>query len=178
MVAVSANSPFLFGRNLWCETRIPLFEQSVSVAEWDYAERVTFGVSYLDDSLFEPFLANLTRFPALLPRLADDPPEHLNHVRLQNGTIWRWNRVLIGFEDDGAPNLRIEHRTVPAGPTVTDSIANAAFLYGLVHALARQPDPPEYDLTFADARDNFYAAARDGAGRHMQMARRRAICAE
>lgn len=162
MVAACANSPYLFGHDLWEETRIPLFEQSVSVAAWDYAERVTFGVSYLDESLLESFSANLTRYPVLLPRCFSQGPDLMNHVRLHNGTVWRWNRPLIGFDDQGNPHLRIEHRSVPSGPTVIDCIANAAFYYGLVHALARLPDPPEYDLHFNVARDNFYAAARHG----------------
>ena len=43
-----------------------------------------------------------------------------------DGTIWRWTRPLVGFEADGRPHLRIEHRVVPAGPSVLDSVANAA----------------------------------------------------
>ena len=31
MVAVAANSPLLFGKLLWQETRIPLFEQGVAL---------------------------------------------------------------------------------------------------------------------------------------------------
>ncbi len=162
VVAVSTNSPFLFGHDLWEETRIPLFEQSVSVAEWDYAERVTFGVSYVDESILESFSANLTRYPVLLPRCFSQGPDLMNHLRLHNGTIWRWNRPLIGFDEQGVPNLRIEHRVVPAGPTMVDCIANAAFFFGLVHALAQREDPPEYDVSFACARNNFYAAAQYG----------------
>ena len=162
VLAASANAPFLFGQDLWAETRIPLFEQSVSVAEWDYAERVTFGISYSDETILESFSSNLTRYPVLLPRCFQQGPDLMNHVRLHNGTIWRWNRPLIGFDDHGVPHIRVEHRTLPAGPTVVDSIANAAFYYGLVFALARRADPPEYELSFACARDNFYAAARDG----------------
>ncbi|MCB2106591.1 MAG: hypothetical protein KDE14_02770 [Rhodobacteraceae bacterium] len=162
LVAVSANSPFLFGKDLWAETRIPLFEQAVSVNEWDYSERVTFGVSYLVQSLEECFLSNIQRYPVLLPRLSDDPAARLNHVRLHNGTIWRWNRPLIGYEADGRPHLRIENRVVPAGPTMIDNVANAALYYGVTAALAHQKEPPELDILFSQARDNFYAAARLG----------------
>ena len=126
MVAVAANSPFLFGHDLWDETRIPLFEQAVSVGGSFFSERVTFGLHYVRDSVLECFQGNLIRFPPLLPQIMDEPPERLAHLRLHNGTIWRWNRPLIGFDDSGAPHLRIEHRVVPAGPTVSDSIANAA----------------------------------------------------
>jgi len=86
----------------------------------------------------------------------------LPHLRLHNGTIWRWNRPLLGFEPDGTPHLRIEHRVLPAGPSIPDTIANAALYYGLVHALARLKPPVSAALDFADCRANFYAAARDG----------------
>jgi gamma-glutamyl:cysteine ligase YbdK (ATP-grasp superfamily) len=92
----------------------------------------------------------------------DEPPEQLAHLRLHNGTIWRWNRPLIGFDEDGRPHLRIEHRVVPSGPSVVDSIANAALYFGAVRALVDRPEPPESSLPFERARDNFYAAARDG----------------
>ena len=84
----------------------------------------------------------------------------MNYVRLHNGTIWRWNRPLIGFDDAGAPHLRIEHRVISAGPTVIDSIANASFYYGLARYLSSLPEAPEAQLPFAVARDNFYACAK------------------
>jgi gamma-glutamyl:cysteine ligase YbdK (ATP-grasp superfamily) len=167
MVAAAANSPFLFGRNLWDETRIPLFEQAVEVGGFAGASRgpvrrVSFGTGYAKESLFECFIENKEHFPVLLP-IAFDASEHeMRHLRLHNGTIWRWNRPLIGFDEEGTPHLRIEHRVMPAGPTVIDSIASAAFYYGLVHALATRDVAPEQQLPFATARDNFYAAARDG----------------
>jgi len=160
MVAVSANSPFLFGHDLWAESRIPLFEQAVAVGP-SMCERVTFGLDYAKHSLLECFEANLERFPVLLPQVTDDPPERLTHLLLHNGTIWRWNRPLIGF-DAGVPHLRIEHRVVPAGPTVADSIANAALYFGAVHNLAETREPPTRRLPFAVARANFYRAARLG----------------
>jgi gamma-glutamyl:cysteine ligase YbdK (ATP-grasp superfamily) len=86
----------------------------------------------------------------------------MSHLRLHNGTIWRWNRPLIGFDDDGTPHLRIEHRVVPSGPSVIDSIANAALYFGAVRALVDREEPPEQGLLFDQARSNFYAAARDG----------------
>ncbi len=163
MVAVSANSPYLFGADLWDETRIPLFEQAVSVAsaKLKLADRVTFGKAYANHSLLEFFEENLNNYSVLLPDVMDASPEELSHVRLHNGTIWRWNRPLIGFDQDGRPHLRIEHRVVPAGPSIIDTIANAAFFYGLVHMLATQNEPPESCLPFETARANFYAAAKN-----------------
>ena len=130
-VAVSANSPFLCGKDLWAETRIPLFEQSVEVGGYEPAahgpmRRVTFWSGYLNHSVFECFTENLEHYPVLLPELIDEPPERFSNVRLHNGTLWRWNRPLIGVENDHYP-LRIVHRVVPAAPTVIDAVANAAF---------------------------------------------------
>ncbi|MET0003847.1 MAG: glutamate--cysteine ligase [gamma proteobacterium symbiont of Ctena orbiculata] len=162
MVAVSANSPYLFGYDLWDETRIPLFEQSIAVGASDLSKRVSFGIRYVYESMMENFLANLQRYPVLLPLLMDEPAEKLAHLRLHNGTIWRWNRPLIGFDDSGRPHLRIEHRVVPAGPSVSDCIANAAFYFGLVSGLANRYESPESDMGFIRARSNFYNAAREG----------------
>jgi hypothetical protein len=167
LVAVAANSPFLFGHDLWSETRIPLFEQSVPVgglagASHGPLRRVTFGSGYARDSLLECFRENAVHYPVLLPIRTREGPEQMAHLRLHNGTIWRWNRPLIGFDYDGLPHLRIEQRVVPSGPTIVDMIANAALYFGLMQALMEQNDPPEQVLPFATARDNFYAAAQHG----------------
>lgn len=162
MVGIAANSPYLFGKDLWAETRIPLFEQAVSVGKWDYCERVTFGVRYIENSLFGVFQANRQRYPVLLPTVFDDPPGKMSHTRLHNGTIWRWTRPIIGFEDDGTPHLRIEHRVIPAGPTIADQIANMAFFYGMIQMLVGEMPDLVWQMPFHDARDNFYQAAKHG----------------
>ncbi len=161
MVAVSANAPYLFGKDLWDETRIPLFEQSVALGH-DTPQRVTFGSGYAQRSLEEIFLENMADHPVLLPLALDEMSDRLAHVRLLNGTIWRWNRPLIGFDDDGTPHLRIEHRVMPAGPTMIDMAANMAFYYGMLEWLVHEPSPPESILPFRDAEENFYRAARIG----------------
>lgn len=167
MVAISANSPLLFGKRLWQETRIPLFEQAVAVGGIDGGafgplRRVSFGSGYVRQSLMELFLENAEHFPLLLPVALTEDSTQLPHLRLHNGTIWRWNRPLVGFDEDGRPHLRIEHRVVSAGPSVVDTMANAAFFYGLIASLAEQEMPPEQHLEFFQARDNLYAAARYG----------------
>jgi gamma-glutamyl:cysteine ligase YbdK (ATP-grasp superfamily) len=161
MVAASANSPFLFGHDLWDETRVPLFEQAVDVGG-RYPPRVSFGSGYLQHSLLEIFEENQREHPILIPAELHDPPARFAHVRFHNGTLWRWNRPLIGFDDDGTPHLRIEHRVVPAGPTLKDCIANAAFYYGLVRGFGLEDEPIHDRLAFAQARDNFYNTARYG----------------
>ncbi len=162
MVAISANSPYLFGYDLWDETRIPLFEQAVSVGGPILQERANFGFRYAERSILETFLANLDRYPVLLPQLLDTPPERLAHLCLHNGTIWRWNRPLIGFDACDRPHLRIEHRVMPAGPSVADAIANAALYFGLMRNLTQEETPPESRLLFLHAQKGFYACAREG----------------
>jgi hypothetical protein len=160
LVAAAANSPFLFGKDLWDETRIPLFEQSVAVDP----RRVTLGSGYLRESVMECFRENLTSYPVLLPEIMEEPLENLHHLRLHNGTVWRWVRPLIGFDDDGRPHLRIEQRVVPAGPSIIDSVSNAAFYYGMAVGLIGEGEPPEDLISFGEAGSNFYAAAREGLG--------------
>jgi hypothetical protein len=169
MVAATANSPYLFGHDLWDETRVPLFEQSVAVgglagARQGPLRRVSFGSGFVRESLYECFVENQQHYPVMLPMKYPDGVEQMSHLRLHNGTIWRWNRPLIGFDYDGLPHLRIEHRVVPGGPSIVDVIANAALFFGLIQALIMRESPPEQQLDFATARDNFYAAAHHGLG--------------
>lgn len=163
MVAVAANSPYLFGHDLWSETRVPLFEQSVDSLTTSKAHaRVTFGHAWMQESPFEQFADNLERYTPLLPLQCSPDPSLYSHVRLHNGTVWRWNRLLLGENADGTPHVRLEHRVMPAGPTFIDMLANAAFFYGATHALAQLEQPIEQRLEFVAAHDNFYSAAREG----------------
>lgn len=168
MVAISANSPYLFGHDLWDETRIPLFEQAVEAGGFEGAShgpprRVGFGTGFVRESLMECFRENLEHFPVILPmRFDGDDAPPLAHLQLHNGTLWRWNRPLVGV-NDGHAHVRIEHRVVPGGPSVPDEIANAALYFGLVHYYAGGHGlPPGQLLAFPRARDNFYACARNG----------------
>lgn len=163
LVAACANSPSLFGHRLWAETRIPLFEQAVDIGS-HYPQRVDFGAGFAEDSLFEIFEANQQQHPILIPAVADAAPGKFAHVRFHNGTIWRWNRPLIGFDHDGQVHLRIEHRSVSAGPTIRDCVANAALFFGLVRGLGLADEAIESQLSFETVRTNFYTAARDGIG--------------
>ena len=165
LVAASANSPFLYGRSLWAETRIPAFEQATAMLgfrdlQGRNVRRVTLGTGYLRQSMLELFVENLS-YPDLLPeQLPDDG--RLRHLRLQNGTVWRWVRPIVGFDNVGTPHLRLEHRVMPAGPSIADMVANIALCHGLVLALGRQDTPPEEIAPFEAVRSNFYACARHG----------------
>ena len=167
MVAVAANSPYLFGKDLWDESRITVFEQAVYMdcyrdSKSDPLHRVTFGTGYAKETILEPFLENLELYPVLLPQVFDEPPELLSHLRLHNGTIWRWTRPLIGMDHDGTPHIRIEHRSPAAGPTLKDVIANLAFYVGLMSYFTRLDHPLEEQIPFDRAEENFYQAARNG----------------
>jgi hypothetical protein len=173
-VAVAANSPYLFGRQLWHETRITLFEQATDTRPEELKQqgvrpRVWFGERWIT-SVFDLFEENIRYFPALLPICEDEDPlavleggsaPRLDEMTLHNGTIYRWNRPVYAAAD-GKPHLRVENRVLPAGPSVADTVANAAFYYGLVRALAQAQRPIWTQMSFATAAENLHAAARHG----------------
>ncbi|MEJ8633669.1 glutamate--cysteine ligase [Streptomyces sp. NPDC006475] len=182
-VAVGANSPFLFGRELWRESRPPLFQQATDTRPPELQAqgvrpRTWFGERWVD-SAYELFEENLRYFPPLLPMCDDEDPLRviedggipgLHELVLHNGTVYRWNRPVYGVAD-GVPHLRVENRVLPAGPTVTDVIANAAFYYGLVRALAEEPRPVWSRLPFSAAAENFDAGCRYGIEAELQWPR-------
>ena len=188
-VAVGANSPFLFGQQLWAETRIALFEQATDTRPDELKAqgvrpRVWFGERWIT-SIFDLFEENVRYFPPLLPICDDEDPVEVLHaggvprlgeLRLHNGTVYRWNRPVYDIMN-GRPHLRVENRVLPAGPTVVDMLANAAFYFGLVRELAEDDRPIWTQLAFTaaedelphrrparDRRDGLLAAARRDPG--------------
>src|SRR4051812_28390800 len=173
-LAVGANSPFFFGRELWRETRIARFEQAPhtppgGVKAQGVRPRVWFGERWIT-SIWDLFEENVRYFPALLPVCDDEDPvealergdvPQLSELRLHNGTIYRWNRPIYDVVR-GRPHLRVENRVLAAGPTVVDVLANAAFYYGLVRVLVEDDRPVWSQMSFSAAEENFHAGARDG----------------
>jgi hypothetical protein len=173
-VAIGANSPFFYGKELWRETRIALFEQATDTRPEELKAqgvrpRVWFGERWIT-SIFDLFEENARYFPALLPLCHDEDPletlergdvPSLAELRLHNGTIYRWNRPIYDVVR-GQPHLRVENRALPAGPTVVDTMANAAFYYGLLRMLAEDERPVWSQMSFSAAEENFHAGARDG----------------
>src|SRR3954447_23223 len=173
-VAVGANAPYLLGKELWRETRIPLFEQATDTRSEELKAqgvrpRVWFGERWIT-SVFDLFEENVRFFPALLPVTDDEDPlavledggtPNLPELRLHNGTIYRWNRPVYDVAG-GVPHLRVENRLLAAGPTVADTMANAAFYFGLVRALAESQRPLWSRMSFSAAEENFHVAARQG----------------
>jgi CBS domain-containing protein len=180
MVAVSANSPLLFGRRLWAETRIALFRQAVDIRSLhahhlrESEARVSFGTAWVKDSIVEIFREDVARFRALIGTDLDEDPmavldrgelPQLKALRLHNGTIYRWNRPCYGVMN-GVAHLRIENRVMPSGPSVIDEIANGAFWFGLMAELGARMEGVSGRLDFDQAGANFYTAAREGMGAH------------
>jgi gamma-glutamyl:cysteine ligase YbdK (ATP-grasp superfamily) len=173
-LALGANSPYLLGKQLWRETRVPLFEQATDTRSEELKAqgvrpRVWFGERWIT-SVFDLFEENVRYFPALLPITdAEDPLEvlesggtpKLHELRLHNGTIYRWNRPVYDIAG-GVPHLRVENRLLAAGPTVADTIANAAFYFGLVRSLAESERPLWSQMSFSAAEENFHVAAQQG----------------
>ncbi|MBD8063436.1 glutamate--cysteine ligase [Oceanitalea stevensii] len=173
-LVMGANSPFLFGHHLQAETRVETFLQatdtrSVELRNQGVRPRVFFGDRWIT-SIFDLFEENVRYFPALLPVSSDEDPAavlaaggtpSLAELRLHNGTVYRWNRPIYDVQD-GRPHLRVENRVLPAGPSVVDTLANAAFFYGMVVELVTDERPLWSRMSFDAARDNFHAAARYG----------------
>ncbi len=180
MVAVSANSPLLFGRRLWAETRIALFRQAVDIRSQhahhmrDSEARVSFGTTWVKESIIEIFREDIARFRALVGTDLNEDPiavldrgelPQLKALRLHNGTIYRWNRPCFGVID-GKPHIRIENRVMPSGPSVIDQMANGALWFGLMAELGARMEGVSGRLDFDQAGANFYTAAREGMGAH------------
>jgi len=176
VLAAGTNSPVLFGRRLWAETRIALFEQACDIRTpglhlRDAIGRVSFGRQWLTGGVADLFKENIARFSPLVGGdISEDPlkvldeggvPE-LRALRLHNGTIYRWNRACYGISENGKPHLRIELRVLPSGPTIADEVANGALWLGLMSELCATLDDVTDRMDFDHARANLYAAARDG----------------
>ncbi|HVH44881.1 MAG TPA: CBS domain-containing protein [Labilithrix sp.] len=176
-LAIGTNSPTLFGKRLWAETRITLFEQSCDIrtrtlhARQD-APRVSFGKSWATaGGALGIFKENVTRFRPLVGmsveedsmKLLDEGQiPQLRALRLHSGTIYRWNRACYGISASGKPHLRIELRAIPSGPSIIDEVANAAFWIGLMRELTATIEDLPARMDFDHAQANFYNAARDG----------------
>lgn len=175
VLAASTNSPLLFGRELWAETRIALFQQSVDTRACtghlrNRQSRVYFGNRWLRDSPSEVFKEHLSRFPMVfstaevqhsLACLEQGEMPTLKALRLHNGSVYTWNRICYGLSG-AAPHLRIECRYIPAGPTIADEMANFAFWLGLLKGMPDHYRDLSEKTSFRSAKDNFYRAARIG----------------
>ena len=176
MIAIAANSPLVFGRRLWHETRIALFQQSLDTRTTndhmrERLPRVNFGSGWLTGDITEIYKEDISRFRVLLAgaieedslaMLQEGKTPKLRALQIHNSTVYRWNRPCYGISPNGKPHLRIENRVMPAGPTSVDEVANAAFWLGTMVAMGdHYPDITKH-IDFADTRDNFLKAAKFG----------------
>ncbi|MBK7408605.1 MAG: CBS domain-containing protein [Saprospirales bacterium] len=176
VLAMGANSPLVYGRRLWHESRIALFQQGIDTRTShehmrEQNPRVSFGNGWLDQSIMEIYKEDIARFRVLL---AADVEENsletisrgevpkLRALQVHNSTVYRWNRPCYGISPNGKPHLRIENRVLPAGPTVVDEVANAAFWLGTMVGMADNIGDIRDFLSFDDARDNFTKASKFG----------------
>ena len=176
VMAIAANSPIVFGKRLWHESRIALFQQAIDVRTThnhmrERSPRVNFGSDWLDQSIMEIYREDIARFRVLLSADVDEDSidligkgkvPKLRALQVHNSTVYRWNRPCYGISDNGKPHLRIENRVLPAGPTVLDEVANAAFWLGAVIGMHEAVPDIRKELSWEDARDNFVKAAKFG----------------
>ena len=182
VLAIAANSPLLLGRELWMETRIALFKQSLDTRNpmnqlRDKAPRVNFGNDWIHDSVADIFKDNIARFPMLIgfEGEAPDAIEELRNgqipglrsLQLHNGTTYTWNRPCYGV-GGGVPHLRIECRYLPAGPSVLDEMANFVFWIGLMKGMPEKYADLKDTLDFRVAKANFIRAAHTGMASSME----------
>jgi CBS domain-containing protein len=175
LLAAAVNSPVLFGRRLWPETRIPLFLQAVDTRHAtaslrERSPRVSFGSRWVERSAVELYQEDIARFPVLLQaRVEEDSLAMLKRgeiprlaaLQVYNSAVYRWNRPCYGLTG-GKPHIRIENRVLPSGPTVLDEVANSAFFFGLLHGMPAVYEDISTVMNFEHAQANFMAAAREG----------------
>lgn len=176
VMAIAANSPIVFGRRLWHESRIAMFQQAIDTrTTHDHMRerypRVSFGNGWLQDSILNIHREDIARFRVLISsdveedafeQIAKNITPKLRALQVHNSTVYRWNRPCYGISPNGKPHLRIENRVIPAGPTVLDEVANAAFWLGAMIGMADKYDDIRKEISWADVRDNFGKAARFG----------------
>jgi len=179
VLSVASNSPVLFGKRLWRETRIALFQQAVDTRSSnlylrDMSPRVHFGTEWVNDSVIEIFREDIARFRVIMTSDYEDPFEmlekgelpRLRALQLHNGTVYRWNRACYGVSGN-KPHLRIENRLLPSGPSTVDEIANAAFWCGLMQGIALEHEDIRPLMDFDEAKSNFIGSARRGLASEM-----------
>ena len=175
VLACATNSPILFGKRLWKETRIALFSQSVDTRNHkeharEMSPRVTFGDHWLEKSILEIYKEDIVKYRVLLnteinenvfEKLETGTAPDLMALKVHNSTVYRWNRACYGISE-GKAHLRIENRVLPAGPTVKDEMANAAFWLGLMVGVHDKYGDITQRMDFDVAKNNFLKASVHG----------------
>jgi hypothetical protein len=174
LLAMGVNSPF-FPPDLYddapdgrivadahMENRIGVFETVLNPPEDSAVEpKVEFPPDF---ETVEDAIDDIAGDTCIVPRTIptgnrfDDEYRHFRH---KHGSYWRWVRPVFDGASRSAANARIEFRPLPAQPTLRDAVAFEAVFAGLLESLTRTEHPVR-GLSWEQARENFYAAARDG----------------
>lgn len=176
VMAIAANSPIVFGRRLWHESRIAMFQQALDTRTThehmrERSPRVSFGNGWLNESILEIYQEDIARFRVLISSdveensiemIAKGDVPKLRALQVHNSTVYRWNRPCYGISPNGKPHLRIENRVLPSGPTIIDEIANAAFWLGAMVGMADEVKDIRTKISWEDVSDNFGKAAKFG----------------
>ncbi|MBP8942885.1 MAG: CBS domain-containing protein [Saprospiraceae bacterium] len=176
IMAIAANSPLVFGRRLWHESRIAMFQQALDTRGSranmrERSARVHFGRDWVNESILEIHKEDISRYRVLLAADVTEDSQHmisegkvpkLSALQVHNSTVYRWNRPCYGISANGKPHLRIENRVFPSGPTAIDEIANSAFWLGCMVGLPTVVDDIRQKVSFADISDNFVKSAQFG----------------
>jgi predicted transcriptional regulator len=175
VLSVMTNSPILLGKELWHETRIALFQQSIDLRSDSHLmrgqkPRVSFGTKWVKDAIAELFIDDIVRYAPIVTSDFDEDSlsllkkgimPKLKALNLHNGTLYKWNRLCYGVHKNIA-HLRIENRYIPSGPTKIDEIANAMFWVGVMQGMPEDCREIYKRVNFKVARGNFINAARTG----------------
>ena len=164
MSALCANSPYVCGKELWSDSRIPVFEQVIALKIKKgnrLISRVGLGEGFVKKSISELFEQNL-KHSVLLPEVKDTKKEKLQHLLFHNGTVWRWNRPIISVDKEGRLHFRVEHRVPSAGPTLVDMQANILFFIGLSHLIERHIKNSAPKISFQELENDFYLTSQMG----------------
>ena len=174
LLALGVNSPF-FPPDLYddapdgeivsdahMENRIHIFESVLNPPPGATEEpKVQFPPEFETvDDVIDDIAADTCIVPMNVPK-TDRFDDAFRHLRHKHGSYWRWIRPVFDGASRSSANARIEFRPLPAQPTVRDCIAFEAVFAGLMESLPRREHPIQ-DLPWEQARENFYAAVRDG----------------
>src|SRR5688572_9141191 len=176
VMALAANSPIVFGRRLWHESRIAMFQQALDTRSThdhmrERSPRVNFGRQWCDESILDIYREDIARFRVLLSGdvtedslelIRDGKVPKLRSLQVHNSTVYRWNRPCYGISENGKPHLRIENRVLPSGPTVLDEVSNAALWLGAMVQMHDDVGDIRNRMSFEDVYDNFSKAAKFG----------------
>ncbi len=176
-MAIAANSPLVFGKRLWHESRIAMFQQALDTRTThdhmrESSPRVNFGDDWLKESILEIYKEDIAQFkPLISPDIQEESLDMINAnkvpklaaLQVHNSTVYRWNRPCYGISPNGKPHLRIENRVLPSGPTIVDEVANACFWIGAMEGMYLEyGDNINNLMHFEDVRDNFMKGAQFG----------------